>query len=377
MLVRRREALAEEARQLGDIVPGTVAVRDWLYAIRVNDERRGGSARRPASETAIRRGRGDPVSRATPASGRRWVEHVERAPPAMKAATPASSHRNTRAGQATPLLPHCCLALSVIPDSPVAPGMPSAAPHGSKAPAGKSGKPRGSVSRASGRDRFRGTRVGCAGICAAWRSLGRCLPSTSSLAGSGKAMLRRPISGEADPRGHDQHGHAALGRGHRHQHLCRSVRSSRAVGSSNLRMICGSGRGRARDRRPLLLPARELARMVLCAGGEARSPSELPWRWASALGLALVSWTDAQRLGDIAERRRVRPQVELLEHHHVRSGPRTRDRGGRQPDPPARAPGARNGSPLISISPSVASSRKAMQRRVCSCPSPRGRSEGG
>ena len=88
--------------------------------------------------------------------------------------------------------------------------------------------------------------------------------------------------------------------------------SSALVGSSNS-MTARLERDRARDGDPLLLAARELARRVAGAVGEADPLERGP---AQRLGLGARLARDlAQRQRHVAERRHVRIEVEGLEHH--------------------------------------------------------------
>src|SRR6185503_15549116 len=111
---------------------------------------------------------------------------------------------------------------------------------------------------------------------------------------------------------HD-HGHAALPQGaHDLEHRAHQLRIERA-GRLVEQHDPGLERDRPRDRDPLLLAARELARGVAGAVGEA---DPLQGRVAQRLGPGARLARDlAEREGDVAERGHVRVEVEGLEHH--------------------------------------------------------------
>jgi hypothetical protein len=112
---------------------------------------------------------------------------------------------------------------------------------------------------------------------------------------------------------HDQHRHAvARELSHDREHLAHELgieRRGRLVEQHDAR----AHRQRAGDRHPLLLPAGELFWIVAGVSFEPHPSQHLE---AALLGsLPAHPFDHAQRLGDVAERRHVRPEIEVLEHH--------------------------------------------------------------
>ena len=124
---------------------------------------------------------------------------------------------------------------------------------------------------------------------------------------------RRHVAGEADLVGDDQHRPPFLGEvADDLQHLADELGIERRGGLVEEHDI-GLHRERAGDRRPLLLPAREMGREVVVLVLQPDLLQQGP-RPLHRFAPGQLEHVDG-RLDDVLQHRQMRPQVELLEHH--------------------------------------------------------------
>ena len=164
----------------------------------------------------------------------------------------------------------------------------------------------------------------------------------------------------------DHHRHPRLGEeAHRREHLADELgveSGRRLVEEHHLRVEAQ----RTRDRDALLLPARELAREM---GRPAQEAHLLERARRAFFGLvAAHALRRPERERDVAERRQVREEVELLEHHPDlppeldRAAPRAR---------PATRPGPYS-TPKTRTDPALGSSSRLIVRSSVDLPDPDG-----